>query len=221
MMIFLYQYSLTNHCGHSLCLPTALIPILKLSSSTYAMSTEFQISNVLYAICWLLAGVVIAFDIFLFTTYLHAIPSVWIAVLLGISYLVRLLIFEQYLLPWIALTLLPVSSRSPRHIALPSVPDLASHTRAWEWWWLDDTSPRRKRWRASTWYAIAAVRTLENRASLVKQTRAGPSLRVHTSFLFFISFHPLMHVILIVSFALFIAFPSISLTSIVPYPSSH
>ncbi|CAO3679830.1 unnamed protein product [Umbelopsis vinacea] len=74
----------------SLCLPTALIPILKLSSSTYAMSTEFQISNVLYAICWLLAGVVIAFDIFLFTTYLHAIPSVWIAVLLGISYLLFL-----------------------------------------------------------------------------------------------------------------------------------
>lgn len=72
----------------SLCLPTALIPILKLSSSTHVMSTEFQVSNTLYTICWMLAAVVIGFDIFLFSTYLHAIPSVWVAVLLGISYLV-------------------------------------------------------------------------------------------------------------------------------------
>ncbi|CAO3695290.1 unnamed protein product [Umbelopsis ramanniana] len=74
----------------SLCLPTALIPILKLSSSTRVMSTEFQISNTLYTICWILAAVVIGFDIFLFSTYLHAIPSVWVAILLGISYLVFL-----------------------------------------------------------------------------------------------------------------------------------
>lgn len=53
------------------------------------MSTEFQISNTLYGICWLLAAVVIGFDIFLFTTYLHAIPSVWLAIALGITYLVR------------------------------------------------------------------------------------------------------------------------------------
>ncbi|KAG2185660.1 hypothetical protein INT44_002453 [Umbelopsis vinacea] len=74
----------------SLCLPTALIPILKLSSSTRVMSTEFQISNILYTICWILAAIVIGFDIFLFSTYLHAIPSVWIAVVLGISYLIFL-----------------------------------------------------------------------------------------------------------------------------------
>ncbi|KAH8549062.1 natural resistance-associated macrophage protein-domain-containing protein [Umbelopsis sp. PMI_123] len=72
----------------SLCLPTALIPILKLSSSTRVMSADFQISNTLYTICWLLAAIVIGFDIFLFSTYLHAIPSVWVAVILGISYLV-------------------------------------------------------------------------------------------------------------------------------------
>ncbi|KAI8576749.1 hypothetical protein K450DRAFT_255393 [Umbelopsis ramanniana AG] len=74
----------------SLCLPTALIPILKLSSSTRVMSAEFQISNVLYTICWILAAIVIGFDIFLFSTYLHAIPSVWVAIVLGISYLMFL-----------------------------------------------------------------------------------------------------------------------------------
>ncbi|KAJ2956837.1 hypothetical protein NQZ79_g7362 [Umbelopsis isabellina] len=85
----------------SLCLPTALIPILKLSASTYVMSSEFQVSNVMYAICWTLAGVVIVFDIFLFTTYLNELPHVWIAIVLGvaylafIAYLVRLPLLEK------------------------------------------------------------------------------------------------------------------------------
>lgn len=60
------------------------------------MSTEFQVSNVMYAICWTLAGVVIVFDIFLFTTYLNELPHVWIAIILGIAYLVRFMISFAY-----------------------------------------------------------------------------------------------------------------------------
>jgi hypothetical protein len=53
----------------SVCLPTVLIPIIKLSTSSNILSKEFRPSSILQLICWILTGIVISFDIFLFAKH--------------------------------------------------------------------------------------------------------------------------------------------------------
>lgn len=53
----------------SVCLPTVLIPIIKLSTSPNILSKEFTPSIILQVTCWTLTLIVIAFDIFLFVKH--------------------------------------------------------------------------------------------------------------------------------------------------------
>ncbi|GAA5816213.1 hypothetical protein MFLAVUS_009739 [Mucor flavus] len=66
----------------SICLPTVLIPIIKLSTSSHILSKEFRPSKLLQFICWILTLVVISFDIFLFVK--HA-TDILTSVLIGIT----------------------------------------------------------------------------------------------------------------------------------------
>ncbi|KAI7903370.1 natural resistance-associated macrophage protein-domain-containing protein [Cokeromyces recurvatus] len=78
----------------SVCLPTVLIPIIKLSTSSNILSKEFRPSTILQITCWSLTVIVIAFDIFLFIK--HA-TSQGTAIVIGISGTIYLL-FLVYLL---------------------------------------------------------------------------------------------------------------------------
>lgn len=66
----------------SVCLPTVLIPIIKLSTSSNILSKEFRPSKLLQFICWLLTLVVISFDIYLFVK--HA-TDILTSVLIGVT----------------------------------------------------------------------------------------------------------------------------------------
>lgn len=77
----------------SVCLPTVLIPIIKLSTSPNILSKEFRPSLVLLVTCWILTLIVIGFDIYLFIK--HAI-NLWAAIIIGISGTIYLL-FLVYL----------------------------------------------------------------------------------------------------------------------------
>ncbi|KAI9497820.1 natural resistance-associated macrophage protein-domain-containing protein [Zychaea mexicana] len=91
----------------SVCLPPVLIPILKLCSSTAVMSAEFTTSTVLHVICWLLTGVVVGFNVFLFVTH---ITSVWSFVMIGAFGLVYLA-FLAYMV-WLPLDYVPKGANS-------------------------------------------------------------------------------------------------------------
>jgi Mn2+/Fe2+ NRAMP family transporter len=59
----------------SLCLPTALIPILKLTSSKRVMGTAFRNHHFWKTITWLLAIILMGFNLFLFLVYLEELPN--------------------------------------------------------------------------------------------------------------------------------------------------
>ncbi|KAM3578536.1 hypothetical protein VKS41_008921 [Umbelopsis sp. WA50703] len=54
-----------------ICLPTAVIPILKLSASRSIMTQEFQSPRWLSVICWVLSCIIIGFNILIFHTFLN------------------------------------------------------------------------------------------------------------------------------------------------------
>ncbi|RUS18531.1 metal Ion transporter family [Endogone sp. FLAS-F59071] len=74
----------------SICLPTALIPILKLSASTAVMSVNFRISTVGAAACWVLAAITTGFNVYLFLSFLEELPAKWIGIIVGMMYLLFL-----------------------------------------------------------------------------------------------------------------------------------
>jgi len=78
----------------SLCLPTALIPILKISSSKNIMGKSFQTNFFWKSIAWLLATIIICFNLFLLVVYLEELPNLFLGYVLGISYFV----FVTYLI---------------------------------------------------------------------------------------------------------------------------
>ncbi|CAO3630138.1 unnamed protein product [Mucor hiemalis] len=70
----------------SLCLPTAIIPILKLTASTRIMSKVFQNSIVTNIACWLISFTVIVFNMHLFANYLQELQWPLYAVVFSILY---------------------------------------------------------------------------------------------------------------------------------------
>ncbi|KAI9478131.1 MAG: natural resistance associated macrophage protein [Benjaminiella poitrasii] len=77
----------------SVCLPTVLIPIIKLSISPNVLSKEFRPSIFLQITCWSLTIIVVAFDIFLFINHATNRAS---AIMIGVFGTVYLL-FLVYL----------------------------------------------------------------------------------------------------------------------------
>ncbi|OAD08375.1 hypothetical protein MUCCIDRAFT_118434, partial [Mucor lusitanicus CBS 277.49] len=74
----------------SVCLPTVLIPIIKLSTSPHVLSKEFRPSLFMQITCWGLTLVVIAFDIFLFVIHATNLTSAIIIGVTGVIYLLFL-----------------------------------------------------------------------------------------------------------------------------------
>lgn len=74
----------------SICLPTALIPILKLSASPAVMSIDFRISTVATTACWALAAVITGFNVYLFLSFLEELPAKWVGIVIGMIYLLFL-----------------------------------------------------------------------------------------------------------------------------------
>ncbi|GAN01137.1 solute carrier family 11 member 1 [Mucor ambiguus] len=74
----------------SVCLPTVLIPIIKLSTSPHVLSKEFRPSLFMQITCWGLTLVVIAFDIFLFVIHATNLTSAVIIGIVGVIYLIFL-----------------------------------------------------------------------------------------------------------------------------------
>ncbi|CAO3635316.1 unnamed protein product [Mucor hiemalis] len=72
----------------SVCLPTVLIPIIKLSTSPNILSKEFRPSSILQFTCWILTIIVVAFDIFLFVKHATNLAT---SLLIGITGTVYLL----------------------------------------------------------------------------------------------------------------------------------
>jgi len=54
-----------------ICLPTAVIPILKLNASKSIMQKEFRSSKLLSVVCWTLSMIIIGFNILIFRTFLN------------------------------------------------------------------------------------------------------------------------------------------------------
>ncbi|CAG8761666.1 15620_t:CDS:2, partial [Racocetra persica] len=69
----------------SLCLPATLIPILKLTSSKNVMGT-FHIHHTFKYLTWILAFLLICFNLFMFITHLEELPNVYIGYTCGIIY---------------------------------------------------------------------------------------------------------------------------------------
>ncbi|KAI9023101.1 natural resistance-associated macrophage protein-domain-containing protein [Phycomyces nitens] len=59
----------------SICLPTVLIPIMKLSWSPDVVPAEFRLSTPVHIICITLVCVVIGFDVFLFVRHINSLTS--------------------------------------------------------------------------------------------------------------------------------------------------
>ncbi|CAG8623026.1 12009_t:CDS:2 [Cetraspora pellucida] len=69
----------------SLCLPATLIPILKLTSSKNVMGT-FHIHHTFKYITWIVAFLLICFNLFMFISYLEELPNVYIGYACGLTY---------------------------------------------------------------------------------------------------------------------------------------
>lgn len=76
---------------YSVCLPTVLIPIIKLSTSPRVLSEEFRPSKYLQVICWILAVIVIAFDIYLFMQHATDLQSAIVIGVFGTVYIIFLI----------------------------------------------------------------------------------------------------------------------------------
>ncbi|KAI8376418.1 natural resistance-associated macrophage protein-domain-containing protein [Radiomyces spectabilis] len=70
----------------SLCLPTAIIPILKLTASSNIMTSTFKNSKRANMLYWLISWIVIGFNVYLFVSYLKELSWPPVLVLLTIGY---------------------------------------------------------------------------------------------------------------------------------------
>ncbi|CAI2182093.1 11845_t:CDS:2 [Funneliformis geosporum] len=70
----------------SLCLPCALIPILKLTSSKEVMGHTFRSHHIWKYITWGLAFIIIGFNLFLFIAYLEELPNLYVGYVCGVIY---------------------------------------------------------------------------------------------------------------------------------------
>ncbi|KAI9484243.1 MAG: natural resistance-associated macrophage protein-domain-containing protein [Benjaminiella poitrasii] len=70
----------------SLCLPTTIIPILKLTSSEKVMTKVFKNSRLTQFVCWMISFIVICFNIQLFINYLSELEWPIFAVIFSIIY---------------------------------------------------------------------------------------------------------------------------------------
>ncbi|KAG2199327.1 hypothetical protein INT47_012961 [Mucor saturninus] len=70
----------------SLCLPTAIIPILKLTASSQIMTHTFKNSRITNYVCWMISFIVIGFNVYLFFNYLQELHWPPYAVLFSIIY---------------------------------------------------------------------------------------------------------------------------------------
>ncbi|CAG8734398.1 22388_t:CDS:2, partial [Gigaspora rosea] len=84
----------------SLCLPATLIPILKLTSSKNVMGS-FHIHHTFKYITWMVALILICFNLFMFISYLEELPNVYIGYACGLGYFAFILY----------LVLLPIGSK--------------------------------------------------------------------------------------------------------------
>ncbi|CAO3699559.1 unnamed protein product [Rhizopus stolonifer] len=78
----------------SLCLPAAIIPILKLTASSKIMSTTFKNSTMVNIVAWLISFIVVGFNIRLFLNYLDDLDWPTYAVTFSLIYF----IFVAYLM---------------------------------------------------------------------------------------------------------------------------
>lgn len=76
-----YSYHL-----YSLCLPAAIIPILKLTASSKIMSPNFKNSLIMNLIAWSISFIVIGFNVYLFLNYLDDLSWPTYAVVFGFIY---------------------------------------------------------------------------------------------------------------------------------------
>ncbi|RCH99041.1 hypothetical protein CU097_015177 [Rhizopus azygosporus] len=70
----------------SLCLPAAIIPILKLTASSKIMSPNFKNSLIMNLIAWSISFIVIGFNVYLFLNYLDDLSWPTYAVVFGLIY---------------------------------------------------------------------------------------------------------------------------------------
>lgn len=98
----------------SVCLPTVLIPIIKLSTSPHVLSKEFRPSLFMQITCWGLTLVVIALDIFLFVNHATNFTS---AIIIGVTGVIYLL-FLVYLV-WKPLETPTLSATEDGWMSLP------------------------------------------------------------------------------------------------------
>ncbi|KAI8372138.1 natural resistance-associated macrophage protein-domain-containing protein [Blakeslea trispora] len=70
----------------SLCLPTAIIPILKLTASKKVMTDAFQNSQCTNWICWSISFIVIGFNVHLFINYLQDMNWPLFGILFSVIY---------------------------------------------------------------------------------------------------------------------------------------
>lgn len=80
-------YLVLNSCRlYSLCLPAAIIPILKLTASSKIMSPRFKNSLIMNLIAWSISLIVIGFNVYLFLNYLDDLSWPTYAVVFGLIY---------------------------------------------------------------------------------------------------------------------------------------
>jgi len=70
----------------SLCLPCALIPILKFTSSKEVMGPTFRSHRLWKYVTWGLAFIIIGFNLFLFIVYLEELPNLYVGYVCGVIY---------------------------------------------------------------------------------------------------------------------------------------
>lgn len=72
----------------SLCLPTAIIPLLKLTGSQEIMGTTFKTNNFWKITTWILASIIICINLFLLVLYLEELDNISLGYIFGGIYFV-------------------------------------------------------------------------------------------------------------------------------------
>ena len=85
----------------SLCLPTALIPLMKLTNSELVMGKSFKTRNLWKYISWIIALIIIGTNLILFLMYLNEMPNLFLGYICGGIYFT----FITYI------TLLPIKEK--------------------------------------------------------------------------------------------------------------
>lgn len=72
----------------SVCLPFAIIPILRITANTKIMGKIFATGRLYLLICWLLALTVVGFNLYLIATFVEGLPLRWLWIVLTVFYVV-------------------------------------------------------------------------------------------------------------------------------------